>query len=126
VDLGAPSDTIEGWTGEFPKFAMPLYEYKCKLCGKKFEVLQHFADKHLTVHEGCGGPVERLLSVPSFRFKGTGWYVTDYGHNGSSMPTGSSDGHNGHSESKSETKSETKTASKPPSQGASESAHAGK
>jgi predicted nucleic acid-binding Zn ribbon protein len=27
--------------------------------------------------------VERLLSAPALQFKGSGWYVTDYGRNGS-------------------------------------------
>jgi predicted nucleic acid-binding Zn ribbon protein len=27
----------------------------------------------------CGGKVRRLLGVPALQFKGSGWYVTDYG-----------------------------------------------
>jgi putative FmdB family regulatory protein len=77
---------------------MPLYEYKCHLCGKNFEVRQKFADEPLTVHEDCGGEVERLISAPTFQFKGTGWYVTDYGKGNSSGANGS----NGKSESKGE------------------------
>lgn len=26
----------------------------------------------------CQGSVEKLISVSSFQFKGSGWYVTDY------------------------------------------------
>ena len=67
---------------------MPLYEYKCSQCGTVFEVRQKFSDRRITVHEGCGGTVERLLSSPSFQFKGSGFYITDYakgskGKNGS-------------------------------------------
>ena len=62
---------------------MPLYEYKCASCGKVFEVLQKFSDKPLAKHPGCGGAVERLISPPALQFKGSGWYVTDYGRNGS-------------------------------------------
>jgi hypothetical protein len=36
----------------------------------------------LKVHEGCGGEVEKLISRSSLRFKGSGWYVTDYGRGG--------------------------------------------
>ena len=61
---------------------MPLYEYLCRQCGQTFEVRQKFADEPLATHEGCGGAVERLLSAPALQFKGTGWYVTDYGRNG--------------------------------------------
>ena len=62
---------------------MPLYEYKCANCGKKFEVIQKFSDAPLTKHEECGsGPVERLISVSALQFKGSGWYVNDYAKNG--------------------------------------------
>jgi putative FmdB family regulatory protein len=57
---------------------MPLYEYRCSKCNRVFEVLQKFSDAPLELHEGCGGPVERLISAPSFQFKGSGWYITDY------------------------------------------------
>ena len=64
---------------------MPIYEYKCDNCGEVFEVRQKFADEPVQIHEKCGGPVHRLMSTPSFQFKGTGFYVTDYGkgNNGS-------------------------------------------
>jgi putative FmdB family regulatory protein len=62
---------------------MPLYEYKCSTCNDVFEIIQKFSDEPLHEHPGCGGPVERLVSAPSLQFKGTGWYVTDYGRNGS-------------------------------------------
>ena len=78
---------------------MPLYEYKCHQCNKTFEVRQKFADEPLKVHEDCGGEAERLISVPSLQFKGTGWYVTDYGRGGK-LPAGN--GSNGKSEAKSE------------------------
>ena len=72
---------------------MPLYEYKCDSCGAVFEVLQKFSDSPVETHEKCGGHVERLLSAPTFQFKGSGWYVTDYakgsgksGANGGSKP----------------------------------------
>ena len=89
---------------------MPLYEYHCKGCGKKFEVRQKFADLPLTVHESCGGEVERLISAPTLHFKGTGFYVTDYGKNGQLPASGNS---NGHAESKNETKSDSKSETKP-------------
>lgn len=58
---------------------MPLYEYQCDHCGELFEVIQKFSDDSLSECELCGGKLERLLSPPSIRFKGDGWYVTDYG-----------------------------------------------
>jgi putative FmdB family regulatory protein len=64
---------------------MPLYEYRCENCGESFEVMQKFSDEPLTVHEKCGGKVERLLSAPALQFKGSGWYITDYAR-GSNAP----------------------------------------
>jgi len=65
---------------------MPIYEYHCPTCNTNFDKIQKFSDEPLTVHDVCGGPVERLLSAPAFQFKGTGWYVTDYNKSGSSSP----------------------------------------
>ena len=65
---------------------MPLYEYLCHSCGKKFEVIQKFSDEPLKIHEECGGEAERLISAPAFHFKGTGWYVTDYAKGNSGAP----------------------------------------
>jgi putative FmdB family regulatory protein len=90
---------------------MPLYDYRCHKCGETFEVRQKFSDELLTVHEGCGGELERLISAPALQFKGTGWYVTDYARNGKSPSTS---GPNGKSESKADsTKSDSKAESKP-------------
>lgn len=82
---------------------MPLYEYKCNKCNEVFEVLQRFSDAPLKVHEGCGGKVKRLLTTPSFQFKGSGFYITDYGNKHSSSAShesNGSDGHNGNGTSK--------------------------
>jgi putative FmdB family regulatory protein len=88
---------------------MPLYEYSCHRCGRKFEVRQKFSDEPVKVHAECGGEAERLISAPSLHFKGSGWYVTDYAKSGTSPSTS---GSNGHADSKSESKAETKTESK--------------
>ena len=86
---------------------MPLYDYQCEKCGKVFEVRQKFSDPHLQVHDECGGKVRRMLSAPALQFKGSGWYVTDYGKGGKlPAPT------NGKSEKGAETKTGTKTETK--------------
>jgi putative FmdB family regulatory protein len=58
---------------------MPLYEYECFLCGHRFERIQRVSDETVTDCPECGGSVRRLLSAPALQFKGSGWYVTDYG-----------------------------------------------
>jgi len=97
---------------------MPLYEYRCKQCDRVFEVMQKFSDAPLTVHEECGGEVERLISAPAFQFKGTGWYITDYakgksGGGGSGKSDGAkngSDSKSGSSDSSSSSSSDSKPA----------------
>lgn len=58
---------------------MPIYEYQCDQCAHRFEVIQKFSDAPITVCPKCGGPVEKLLSSPAIQFKGSGFYLTDYG-----------------------------------------------
>jgi putative FmdB family regulatory protein len=58
---------------------MPLYEYECFLCGHHFERIRKVADAATVSCPACGGKVRRLLGVPALQFKGSGWYVTDYG-----------------------------------------------
>lgn len=109
---------------------MPMYEYLCHGCGKRFEVRQNFSDDPLTRHEECSGDVERLISVPSLQFKGSGWYVTDYakgGSGGANAPSGSgndaaakSDKSDGGSSSSS-TPSESKSSSPAPAPSTSSS-----
>ena len=91
---------------------MPLYDYKCQKCGTVFEVLQKFSDEPLKMHEDCGGALDRLLSAPALQFKGTGWYVTDYGRGGKSSGSNGKSA-DSKSESKSETKSDAKSETKP-------------
>jgi len=88
---------------------MPLYEYACDRCGKTIEVLQKYSDEPLTVHESCGGALEKLISRSAFKLKGTGWYATDYASGGK---TGSDSSSNGGSESKAEAKADAKADAK--------------
>lgn len=57
---------------------MPTYEYKCKKCGRHFEIVQRITDAPLKKCSHCGGHVMRLLSPAAFILKGSGWYATDY------------------------------------------------
>src|SRR5580704_11676521 len=88
---------------------MPLYEYMCHRCGKTIETLQKFSDLPLTVHEDCGGELEKLISRSAFKLTGSGWYATDYAQG---SKTGTENPSNGSSESKSEGKPETKSETK--------------
>ncbi len=57
---------------------MPIYEYECPKCGK-FDVIQKMSDAPLTTHDTCGSSVQKLMSASAFSFKGSGFYITDYG-----------------------------------------------
>ncbi|MGH9459152.1 MAG: FmdB family zinc ribbon protein [Thermoanaerobaculia bacterium] len=58
---------------------MPLYEYQCQECGEVSEVLQRTADAPFTICSSCGGALKKLISAPAIQFKGSGFYITDYG-----------------------------------------------
>ena len=57
---------------------MPIYEYKCSVCGHITEAWQKFSDAPLDNCEVCGGPAKKIISQNTFHLKGSGWYVTDY------------------------------------------------
>jgi putative FmdB family regulatory protein len=57
---------------------MPIYEYKCRKCGKQFEAFQGITDPELKSCKFCKGKVQKMVSLSSFSLKGSGWYVTDY------------------------------------------------
>ena len=58
---------------------MPIYEYKCLKCEHHFEVIQSFSDNPLERCPECNQKsIQKLVSAPSFRLKGGGWYETDF------------------------------------------------
>jgi putative FmdB family regulatory protein len=58
---------------------MPIYGYVCKGCEHRFDVLQKMSDEPLVHCPNCGEPrLQKELSAPKFRLKGSGWYETDF------------------------------------------------
>jgi putative FmdB family regulatory protein len=59
---------------------MPIYEYVCKACGTRSEVMQKVSDPAPGTCPSCGapGPLERVVSRTSFQLKGGGWYSDLY------------------------------------------------
>lgn len=57
---------------------MPIYEYRCLKCGHQFEKLQNISDRPVGRCEKCGERVTRLFHPVAIRFKGSGFYSTDY------------------------------------------------
>jgi len=90
---------------------MPTYEYECKKCGERFDVVQSFTDDPVKRHKGgCGGSVKRVFGSVGISFKGSGFYKNDNRSSSASSTSSASSA----SESKSETKTETKTETKKP------------
>ena len=58
---------------------MPIYEYQCQACEAVVEELQKISDAPLKKCPECGkNKLLKLVSAPSFRLSGTGWYETDF------------------------------------------------
>jgi len=90
---------------------MPIYEYRCNVCGHQEEHLQKVSEPPLTVCPACGKPEYRKqLSAAGFQLKGTGWYATDF-KGGSKKPAEKKA--DTKSDSKSDSKGDSKTESKP-------------
>ena len=89
---------------------MPLYEYQCESCTKRFERIQKFSDPPVEECPHCGkGPVRKLLSSPAIQFKGSGFYITDYAKK-SSSEAGSKSSSEPSTSSSSDTKSDSKAS----------------
>lgn len=61
---------------------MPTYEYRCPN-GHEFELIQRISDKPRTKCPTCGKLAQRMISGGAgLVFKGSGFYITDYGKDG--------------------------------------------
>jgi putative FmdB family regulatory protein len=90
---------------------MPIYEFECRKCKAHIEVYQKLNDPPPRKCRKCGGRLEKLLSAPAIQFKGSGWYVTDYGSKGKQAKSETE------SSSSNDKKSEDTKDSSPPKKG---------
>jgi putative FmdB family regulatory protein len=58
-------------------FDMPTYEYACKACGHRIEVVQSMSEEPLKVCGVCGGELRKVFHPAGVLFKGSGFYSTD-------------------------------------------------
>jgi putative FmdB family regulatory protein len=92
---------------------MPLYEYECRTCHERVEVIQRHSDPPYSVCPKCGGEMKKLASAPAIQFKGSGFYKTDYASGKSASSESSTSSSESKSESTSDSKGESKSESKP-------------
>ena len=86
---------------------MPIYGYVCRSCEHSFDALQKMSDEPLVDCPDCGeAALQKQLSAPKFRLKGSGWYETDF-------KTGDKRNLHGDSGDKSADKKDKKSDSKP-------------
>ena len=92
---------------------MPIYEYVCTECEHKLEALQKMSDAPLSDCPACAKPnLKKLISAPSFRLSGSGWYETDFKSGNQKNLTNSDTGDKAASSDKAANKKDDKAASK--------------
>ncbi|MCD6358923.1 MAG: zinc ribbon domain-containing protein [Dehalococcoidia bacterium] len=82
---------------------MPTYEYECPRCSLRFELRQGFNADTFASCPQCGDEVSRVFSVVPVFYKGSGFYCTDSGRNGSNPTMRPSSGDNGNKTTAKET-----------------------
>ena len=91
---------------------MPIYGYVCRSCEHSFDALQKMSDDPLVDCPDCGdAALQKQLSAPKFRLKGTGWYETDFKNSGKKAPSDNSSSSAEKSDSSSSTDSTSSEAS---------------
>lgn len=63
---------------------MPTYDYVCGACGYGFRKFQQMTEDHLKQCPNCGKPAlkRKIGTGAGIIFKGSGFYCTDFAHNG--------------------------------------------
>lgn len=97
---------------------MPIYEYECLECRKRFERRQSINDEPIRECE-CGGAARRVLHPVGIIFKGSGFYATDnrkphYGEGSKSSDAPKGDGEKPPVTAKTESKEDSKPVTKGP------------
>ncbi|MDQ2731091.1 MAG: hypothetical protein M3Y56_05485 [Armatimonadota bacterium] len=85
---------------------MPTYEYLCKSCNHRFDLVQKISDPPPAACPECeGGPIQKVFTSVGVIFKGAGFHINDYRKPESKSESDSKDGE------KSSPKDDTKTDS---------------
>lgn len=92
---------------------LPRYDYECQTCKHRFEVRQSFSSEPVATCPVCQNGSRRIIHSVPVVFKGSGFYVNDYGKGrGSSNSAASRRESDSDKSSKSESKAESDSSSK--------------
>ena len=95
---------------------MPRYDYLCPDCEHEFEIKQSFTSEPVATCPNCQGSARRVIHSVPIVFKGSGFYVNDYGKGKgsttSSEPKRSKDSKDASEKSKDGSAPKSKTESK--------------
>ena len=64
--------------------SLPRYDYQCQTCHNEFEVKQSFVSEPVATCPECQTQARRVIQSVPVVFKGSGFYVNDYGKGNSS------------------------------------------
>lgn len=98
---------------------MPAYDYKCNSCGHRFEERQSFYADPVASCPECNSKASRQFVAVPIVFKGSGFYVNDYGKS-SSYTSAKSDANGTSSNSTKSEGSESTSEAKAASSGSDE------
>ncbi len=104
---------------------MPTYEYQCKACHHRFEIVQSFSEDSLTVCPECQGALKKIFGNVGITFKGSGFYKTDSRSASSATKTASSDSGSGSSGSGSDSSGSSSSGSSDSSSSSSSASSTG-
>ncbi len=90
---------------------LPRYDYECDTCHHIFELKQSFDSEPVATCPNCENSARRKFHAVPIVFKGSGWYVNDYGKrsNNANASAESKESSDSDSSSKSESKSGTES-----------------
>jgi putative FmdB family regulatory protein len=57
---------------------LPHYDYECRNCGNRVEVLHGIHDNGPATCDVCGAPMRKMVTAPAIVFKGSGWAKKDF------------------------------------------------
>ncbi len=90
---------------------MPIYDYECANCKRRFEVVHGVYAPGPTECPLCGGgPVRKAISAPAVHFKGSGWAKKERRASSPSSSKKDGDGGTGSGDEATRTAASTSTA----------------